>query len=371
MPIDRPIPSFYCCYLLRSIPRPSSVYIGSTPNPTKRLDQHNGLTKGGAVRTSRMRLRPWEMTFVVSGFPSHIAALQFEFRWAWQNPHITLHIPTECRIQHATSRKPSGRLKRPIHSVASLLSNLHLLLRVPSFCRWPLELHFFSKAVFDKWSNYCKTTLEQIPKHMSILQDFSPANMHPSEDVFCDSGQKPFYLIAKELVIDYSNQKSYVEKSKNIFDFEQEGSCTICKISLKQNKGIYTVCPNLACNSVTHMTCLSKHFLNGNDDLLIPIKGICPACHTETRWIDFAKELSLRLRGQKEIANLLKVQKNTKNNSVGSLSQSIVRLEDNEGEETDTFVYIENDTNNDYDGFETASIASTTSSSLSLNRFNS
>ncbi|POS88312.1 hypothetical protein EPUL_000367 [Erysiphe pulchra] len=369
MPMDRPIPSFYCCYLLRSIPRPSSVYIGSTPNPTRRLDQHNGLTKGGAVRTSRTRLRPWEMTCVVSGFPSHIAALQFE--WAWQNPHITLHIPAEHRIQPATSRKPSGRLKRPIHSVGSLLSNLHLLLRVPSFCRWPLELRFFSKGVFDKWSKYCKNTFEQIPKHISILQDFSSAHMPSSKDVFCDTGQKPFYLIAKELVIDYSNQKSHVEKTKNIFDFEQEGSCIICKICLKQNEGIYTVCPNPTCNSVTHMTCLSKYFLDGNNDLLIPIKGVCPACHTETRWIDFVKELSLRLRGQKEISNLLKLEKNFKNNAVESLSQSIVRLENIEGEETDTSVYVEHDTINDYDGFETASMASSSSSSLTHNKHNS
>lgn len=364
--MDRPIPSFYCCYLLRSIPRPSSVYIGSTPNPTRRLDQHNGLTKGGAVRTSRTHLRPWEMTCVVSGFPSHIAALQFE--WAWQNPHITLHIPAEHRIQPATSRKASGRLKRPTHSVASLLSNLHLLLRVPSFCRWPLELHFFSKGVFDKWSKYCKTTLAQIPKHISILQDFSSVHTPSSKDVFCDTGQKPFYLIAKDLVIDYSNQKSYVEKAKNIFDFEQEGSCTLCKKSLKQNEGIYTVCPNLACNSVTHMTCLSRHFLNGNDDLLIPIKGICPACHSETRWIDFAKELSLRLRGQKEIANLLKVEKVSRSNTTDSLSQSIVRLENVESEDTEAYVYIEHDTNNDYDGFETASTVSNASSSLSYQK---
>lgn len=57
--MEKPIPAFYCCYLLRSIPISTAFYIGSTPNPRRRLAQHNGLAKGGAKKTSSDRHQPW------------------------------------------------------------------------------------------------------------------------------------------------------------------------------------------------------------------------------------------------------------------------------------------------------------------------
>lgn len=74
----KPIPAFYACYLLRSTIRHASLYIGSTPDPARRLAQHNGAAKGGAKRTARGNLRPWEMVLLVEGFMSRVGALQFE-----------------------------------------------------------------------------------------------------------------------------------------------------------------------------------------------------------------------------------------------------------------------------------------------------
>ncbi|KAH7323791.1 hypothetical protein BKA65DRAFT_511479 [Rhexocercosporidium sp. MPI-PUGE-AT-0058] len=336
MAIDRPIPAFYCCYLLRSTVRGSSVYVGSTPNPVRRLRQHNGIAKGGAAKTNRPSMRPWEMTCIVTGFPSHIAALQFE--WAWQNPHVTTHIPSDSRIQVSAGKKKSGQPKRPRHSVPSLLSNLHLLLRVPSFARWPLSLHFFSPDVHKAWIKWCKTTAEPIQDTITIIQDFPPSSPKQVSPAPSDVEGSPRSKRQKTshgieaLEVGYETTKPHIEKGKNIYDFEQEGSCAICHENLEHDAGIYTTCPTPGCEAVTHITCLSKHFLkDADEEILLPIQGTCPSCKVDLRWVDVVKELSLRMRGQKEVEKLLKVKRVRKGKDTAS--QAIA--EDSEDEDED------------------------------------
>ena len=88
--VSHTFPPFYACYLLKSIKTPKSIstYIGSTPHPPRRIRQHNGEITQGAWKTSHNR--PWVMSMIVHGFPSKLAALQFE--WAWQHPNMSRHL---------------------------------------------------------------------------------------------------------------------------------------------------------------------------------------------------------------------------------------------------------------------------------------
>lgn len=154
--VMKPLPVLYTVYVLRSAVWHASLYIGSTPNPPRQPKQHNGETKGGAACTVRHKLRPWDMIVLVSGFPSMVAALKFE--WALTNPHLLLHIPDEARLAVSTRQKKNGRPRRPPPSLKSVVSNLHLLTGVPSFARWLLNVHFFAREAHAAWESWIDST---------------------------------------------------------------------------------------------------------------------------------------------------------------------------------------------------------------------
>jgi predicted GIY-YIG superfamily endonuclease len=84
------------CYCLATCDgRSPKTYIGVTPDLERRLKQHNGLQSGGAKATSG---RQWERICHVKGFPDHIAALQFEWRWK-QISRRCLGSPLERRMK--------------------------------------------------------------------------------------------------------------------------------------------------------------------------------------------------------------------------------------------------------------------------------
>jgi predicted GIY-YIG superfamily endonuclease len=134
----RPLPDshllFIGVYVLGSEPQPQRSYVGFTTEPQRRLKQHNGELKNGAKRTSTGR--PWRMTLFVSGFPSKVEALRFEYALTYPEHSIwarpLLHHPVMLRV-------PLGQ--RSPHGKARLAQ---LLQRVGEFATMPLKTTWLS-----------------------------------------------------------------------------------------------------------------------------------------------------------------------------------------------------------------------------------
>ncbi len=186
-------------------------------------------------------------------------------------------------------------------------------------------MRFFNRDVYKGWLRATSQAVEKADESLNVITDFPPEDgilLADTDDVFPSSSENklaPVHGIAS-IPITYAPHKHHVEKSKAIIDFEREGSCAICTQELESGKGIYAMCPHPGCESVTHLKCLSQRFLdaeskkrspNGESEgrsagALIPIQGTCKDCGGTVRWVDVVKEVTLRMRGAREVPKVLK-----------------------------------------------------------------
>lgn len=148
--------------------------------------QHNGVIAAGASKTKRGR--PWNMQMIVYGFPSKLAALQFE--WAWQHPHISRHLRDE-------SGKALFNKNFSMQYKIQLVLCLDLILITYLFyCRvaysmisshpyntWPLRVKLFTSEASKSWhlitkSQSSKFSLPQGFTHMIELEGVDGRSGH-------------------------------------------------------------------------------------------------------------------------------------------------------------------------------------------------
>lgn len=237
---------------------------------------------------------------------------------------------------------------------------------MPSFAGWPLTLHFFDKDVFARWERYCAAPgVEPVRKTLEVFTDFKPATVKEVEareegdeeeeasekkkkktttttttttrkkeeakskkkgakaseedETAGEEDEKAENEEATEgprwgiynLPLDHAPLAPYLEKGQDISTFEREGNCVVCQQQLEHDKGLYTICSNGECEGVGHLDCWSRHLLHqrgddGANGVILPMEGQCPKCSGVVRWSDMMRELTLRVRGQKEVEKVLK-----------------------------------------------------------------
>lgn len=100
-----------------------ATYAGVSPDPVRRLRQHNGELKGGAKYTTG-RGSGWKHVCFVKGFQNKIQALQFE--WA---------------VKHVLPRNAGGIDKR-LHKLYTVLCKQHWTSKSPLASTVPLTLEW-------------------------------------------------------------------------------------------------------------------------------------------------------------------------------------------------------------------------------------
>ncbi|GAA5799508.1 hypothetical protein HPULCUR_004924 [Helicostylum pulchrum] len=243
--------SFYSCYLIRSLQEEhtNKTYVGSTPDPIRRLRQHNGEITQGAYRTRK--LRPWEHILVIYGFPSRKHALQFEC--AWQKPLQSRHIKCVANTDIFKARLKSCR---GVNSVLTKVRAVQLLLNTSPFSLLPLKLRFVQPTMQSMFLDGVS-----LPKQMSW-------SVGPIQD-----------LVKRNRIMD----------TFQIPDIEPM-HCYICSESIEKDNALdYVLCD--LCNDMTsHVSCLSKDF----SDQGVPVYGYCPNCAKLLVWGDLIKASKLR-----------------------------------------------------------------------------
>ncbi|GER50685.1 structure-specific endonuclease subunit SLX1 homolog [Striga asiatica] len=155
-------PPFFSCYLLTSLsPRfKGHTYIGFTVNPRRRIRQHNGEIVSGAWRTKKKR--PWEMVLCIYGFPTNVAALQFE--WAWQHPSESLAV----RQAAASFKSLTG--------LANKIKLAYTMLTLPPWQSLNLTVNLFSTK-YQIHTSGCPALPDEMRARVSSMDELPCYNL--------------------------------------------------------------------------------------------------------------------------------------------------------------------------------------------------
>ncbi|CAO3656681.1 unnamed protein product [Mucor hiemalis] len=254
-----PYCSFYSCYLIRSLQegQKNKVYVGSTPNPKRRLRQHNGELTQGAYKTKKHR--PWQYVMIVHGFPSKVHALQFE--WAWQKPLQSRHIKLVDDDNFQKSRLLDNN-KRRANLMLTKMWAAQLLLNTKPFSMLPLKIRFVLPNMQSLFLEH--TTLpKQITTTVGSVNDMMEA----------------YEQLEQKIINDYRLFQGSLK------------TCCVCSESIVEQDP-YLEC--LSCGIMqSHVLCLARHFTT---DAIVPILGHCPICKVELIWGELIQATKLRTR---------------------------------------------------------------------------
>ncbi|KAF8516045.1 hypothetical protein JB92DRAFT_2716263, partial [Gautieria morchelliformis] len=277
--VSHTFPPFYACYLLKSIKNPKSIstYIGSTPHPPRRIRQHNGEITQGAWKTSHNR--PWVMSMIVHGFPSKLAALQFE--WAWQHPGASRHLK-RGDISKARSLKANIAVAR-------------MMLTSHPYTSWPLHVKLFTPEALKGWTEACKSATP-LPPGFTYCVELEGVDGKRND---VGSGRTGPIDVTDKIFT-----SEHLAKHTTVLSTGEPQRCTVCGSALDFHNAdalSLALCPTSGCIAYSHLSCLADAFLapsrGPSVPSLIPRGGTCKSCDNYVLWGDIIRGCFRRRTG--------------------------------------------------------------------------
>ncbi|KAM0750906.1 hypothetical protein T439DRAFT_348142 [Meredithblackwellia eburnea MCA 4105] len=334
--INHTVPPFYACYLLKSNnSKRSATYIGSTPDPPRRIKQHNGIVTGGAFKTRFGR--PWEMEMIVWGFPTKLQALQFE--WAWQNPHKSRHLHSLTTHALQPTTKPTAQFPRTTASnrPGTKVLVAQFMLVVPPWKSFNLRVTVFSEECRGWWE--MGRRMGPVMRTEAGLRKWEKERVRRGEE-----GQDAWGRVMGEeldrVVVDFryegvdgarlarngkgeekdkiaANDVEFVDQHWSKWEKLSSEStimtCSQCSETIDHSDHLsFLLCTSPApCQATFHLPCLASHFISLSAPApaptpapanlatdahpsqallpLLPTLGHCPSCAEEVHWQDLIR----------------------------------------------------------------------------------
>lgn len=154
---------------------------------------------------------------------------------------------------------------------------------------------------------------ERLPSGFIVTMDeasrATKPRKQPAEDVVPTDG----IVGIQALDVGYTSLKQHLRKSQELFGADAPTlQCCVCQSEVPSSGASTLVCSNDDCSAVSHLQCLATKFqseIELSDDLVVRSTGRCPTCSSELQWVNLAKELSLRMRGEREIKEIFKTKR--------------------------------------------------------------
>ncbi|CAE6535791.1 unnamed protein product [Rhizoctonia solani] len=223
------------------------------------------------------------MTMIVHGFPSKLAALQFE--WAWQHPYRSRHLRVtqtkqgkEVYSQIFKRDSKSNLLKTKIHVARTMLP-------IPPYSTWPLHVKIFTEEAKQIWDEVQKMKPNgPLPDGFTISVELEGVDGKARPPVSRRSRARNGPIDVKDTEF----------SSSHILNSD---------INIKHMDHLrVALCPQGTCMTISHLDCLAQDFLSdpSNPRGLIPRGGVCKACKQYTLWGDVIRGCYRRARGPQQ-----------------------------------------------------------------------